>query len=316
MLFDVLLFTVGLVLLYFGADWLIRGAASLALKFGIRPLVVGLTVIALGTSMPEFIVNFFAAVSGEDGLALGNVIGSNIANIALILGVSAMVFPMNVSKGMLTREYPVLLAIMAGFYWLAKDGLISKSDGALLVLALTIFLIYIVLDAKRTNKAPVDPESIASEVLLPNWKKVLFLAGGIVLLTVGARLMVLGAVNIALVLGISSAIVGLTVVAIGTSLPELAASVMCAVRQEVDLSFGNVLGSNILNVLFVVGLIALIRPLQVDVESIDLHLPIMIGFTIVLLPIARSHYQISRLEGGFLVASFLGYMFYLILPYV
>ncbi|MCB0720173.1 MAG: calcium/sodium antiporter [Bacteroidetes bacterium] len=316
MVFDILLFVLGLALLYFGADWLIRGAASLALRFGIRPLIVGLTVVALGTSMPEFIVNFFAAVAGEDGLALGNVIGSNIANIALILGVSALVFPMNVSKRMLFREYPILVAIMFGFYYLASDGMITKSDGIMLVLALVVFLIYIVLDSRKTNKASVDTESVASEALLPTWKKVLFLVGGIALLSGGARLMVLSAIDIAEFLGVSSAIVGLTVVAIGTSLPELAASVMCAMREEVDLSFGNVLGSNILNVLFVIGLIALIRPLQVDTESIEIHMPIMLAFTVALLPIARTQYQITRVEGGLLVAGFIGYLYYLILPHV
>ncbi len=316
MLYDILRFIAGLAILYFGADWLIRGAASLALKFGIRPLVVGLTVIALGTSMPEFIVNFFAAMSGEDSLALGNIIGSNVANIALILGVSALVYPMNVSKGMLRKEYPILLGIMAGFYYLASDGLISKNDGMLLVGTLVLFLLFVVLDARRSNGEGVDTSSVAAEGLLPTWKKILFLVGGIVMLTVGARLMVIGAVNIADSLGISKVIVGLTVVAIGTSLPELAASVMCAIRQEADLSFGNVLGSNILNVLFVVGLISIIRPLSVEPDTINLHMPIMIGFTLLLLPIARTNYQISRVEGAFLVAAFIGYLYYLVLENV
>ena len=194
--------------------------------------------------------------------------------------------------------------------------MITKSDGIMLVLALVVFLIYIVLDSRKTNKASVDTESVASEALLPTWKKVLFLVGGIALLSGGARLMVLSAIDIAEFLGVSSAIVGLTVVAIGTSLPELAASVMCAMREEVDLSFGNVLGSNILNVLFVIGLIALIRPLQVDTESIEIHMPIMLAFTVALLPIARTQYQITRVEGGLLVAGFIGYLYYLILPHV
>lgn len=316
MLLDGLLFFAGLVVLYFGADWLIRGAASLALKFGIRPLVVGLTVVALGTSMPEFLVNFFAAVSGKDGLALGNIIGSNICNIALILGVSALVFPLSISKGALRKEYPALLAVMVGFYWVARDGLISQIDGLVLVAALFVFLLLVVIDARQSKSRSTEVDSVAAESLLPTWKKVGFLLGGMILLTAGAKMMVTGASSIAESLGISQVVVGLTVVAIGTSLPELAASVMCALRQEADLSFGNVLGSNMLNVLFVVGLIAIIQPLEVDTASIDVHFPVMIGFTLLLFPVARTQYQITRWEGGMLLSGFLGYMYYLLLPYV
>lgn len=317
MLLDALQFAIGLVVLYFGADWLIRGAASLALRFGLRPLVVGLTVVALGTSMPEFVTNFIAATAGEDDLALGNILGSNIANIALILGLSAMVLPLNVSPPVLRKEYPILAAAMVGFYVLSRDGLIDRGDSILLVSGLVGLLVFLVYDARRENGIPVaDPEAIATDILLPAWKKTLFIAGGIVMLTVGARLMVSGAVNIASALGVPSIVVGLTIVAIGTSLPELAASVMAAVRQETDMSVGNILGSNLLNVLFVVGSIGLIRPLRVEPTSIDVHFPVMLLFTAALLPIARSRYQISRFEGALLTAGFLGYMIYLIAPYV
>jgi len=317
MLLDALQFAIGLVVLYFGADWLIRGAASLALRFGLRPMVVGLTVVALGTSMPEFVTNFMAAIAGEDDLALGNILGSNIANIALILGLSAMVLPLNVSPPVLRKEYPILAAAMVGFYVLSRDGLIDRGDSILLVSGLVGLLVFLVYDARRENGIPVaDPEAIATDILLPAWKKTLFIAGGIVMLTVGARLMVSGAVNIAGALGVPSIVVGLTIVAIGTSLPELAASVMAAVRQETDMSVGNILGSNLLNVLFVVGSIGLIRPLRVEPTSIDVHFPVMLLFTAALLPIARSRYQISRFEGALLTAGFLGYMIYLIAPYV
>lgn len=317
MLLDALQFAIGLVVLYFGADWLIRGAASLALRFGLRPMVVGLTVVALGTSMPEFVTNFIAAISGEDDLALGNILGSNIANIALILGLSAMVLPLNVSPPVLRKEYPILAAAMVGFYVLSRDGLIDRGDSILLVSGLVGLLVFLVYDARRENGIPVaDPDAIATDILLPGWKKTLFIAGGIVMLTVGARFMVSGAVNIAGALGVPSIVVGLTIVAIGTSLPELAASVMAAVRQETDMSVGNILGSNLLNVLFVVGSIGLIRPLRVEQTSIDVHFPVMLLFTAALLPIARSRYQISRFEGALLTAGFLGYMIYLIVPYV
>ncbi len=318
MLLDFLIFSVGLVILYFGADWLIRGAASLALKFGIRPLVVGLTVIALGTSMPEFLVNYFAAVTDQDALALGNIVGSNICNIALILGVSAIVYPMSVQGSTLRKEYPIMLVVMILFYVLSIDGTISQLDGAILVAGLVAFLVFLVLDARHhgrsRNRAEDDVET--SGVLLPTWKKILFLIGGMIALTVGAKLMVDGASNIANKLGVSPVVVGLTVVAIGTSLPELAASVMCAIKQEADMSVGNVLGSNLLNVLFVVGLVALIRPLNVDTTAISIHFPVMIGFSILLLPIAWTQYKISRIEGGVLVAGFVAYISYLVFPYI
>ena len=317
MILDVLQFVFGLVVLFYGADWLIRGSASLALKFGIRPLVVGLTVVALGTSMPEFLINFMAALAGEDGLALGNIVGSNIANIALILGLSAIVFPLNVSAPVLRKEYPILLVVMFGFYALSRDGLVSKFDGGILVFSLAAFLVWLVADTRRSqNKIPADTEVASTDALLPTWKKIMFLVGGIVMLSLGARFMVSGAVRIAEALGVPSVIVGLTVVAIGTSLPELAASIMSAIRQESDLSVGNVIGSNLLNVLFVVGLVSMIRPLEVDAESISVHFPVMLLFTLALLPIARTQYQISRFEGAVLIAGFFGYMIFLVAPYV
>ncbi len=318
MLVNFVIFAIGLVILYFGADWLIRGATSLALRFGIRPLVVGLTVIALGTSMPEFLVNFFAAMDDQEGIALGNIVGSNICNIALILGISAIVYPMAVNRTTLRKEYPIMMAVMVLFYLLALDGVISHWDGVLLVSGLFAFLIFLVLDARGRADHPSSEEIEESveRIGLSPWRKALYLAGGILMLTGGARLMVKGASNIATELGIEPVVVGLTVVAIGTSLPELAASVVCAVRREADMSVGNVLGSNLLNVLFVVGLVALIQPLHVDNISLEVHFPIMLAFGLLLLPIAWTEYKITRIEGGVLLTGFIGYMAYLVMPYV
>ncbi len=317
MLVDFLIFAVGLVVLYFGADWLIRGAASLALKFGIRPLVVGLTVIALGTSMPEFLVNYFAALTGEDGLAIGNIVGSNICNIALILGISSLVFPMAVRPTTLRKEYPIMFTVMIIFYLLSLDGTISQIDGLFLVLGLVAFLLFVVFDARKASKSGDSVDDVpVSSTLLPMWQKVIFLLGGMVLLTLGARMMVYGAQNIAGALGISPVVIGLTVVAIGTSLPELAASVMCAMRKEADMSVGNILGSNLLNVLFVVGMVSLIRPLSVEPQALAIHFPVMIAFTVLLFPLAWTDYRITRLEGSLLVVGFTGYMVYLFFPYL
>ncbi|GIV59197.1 calcium/sodium antiporter [Rhodocaloribacter litoris] len=323
MLLQILLFLAGLGALYYGAEWLIKGAMSLALRFGIRRMVVGLTVVALGTSMPEFLVNFFAALWDEDSLALGNIVGSNIANIALILGMSAMVYPLAVQPPALRKEYPLMMLVMAAFYAMAWDGTISRLDGVLLVAGLAGFLAYLVLDARtETSKAEVARELLAATdgntpvELLPMWKKSLYLLGGVAGLALGARLMVSAAVNIAEALQISHVVIGLTVVAVGTSLPELAASVLCAFRREPEMTVGNILGSNLLNILFVVGLIALIRPLHVEADAITIHFPVMMAFGLLLLPLAWTGYRISRLEGTVLVLGFTGYMVYLALPYL
>lgn len=319
MILNFVIFSIGLVVLYFGADWLIRGAASLALRFGIRPLVVGLTVIALGTSMPEFLVNFFAAVTDQEGLALGNIVGSNICNIALILGLSSVVYPMTVARGTLRKEYPIMMAVMLLFYLISLDGVISHLDGVLLVIGLFGFLLFLVFDARSHGVSPTVEqisESGQEAIAMSTLKKAAYLIGGIAMLSVGARLMVSGASSIAELMGIDPVVVGLTVVAIGTSLPELAASLVCAVKKEADMSVGNVLGSNLLNVLFVVGLVALIQPLHVDTTSLKIHFPVMLGFGVLLLPLAWTQYRITRLEGGVLLTGFVGYLVYLVAPYV
>lgn len=317
MLLQFLIFLVGLGVLYLGAEWLIKGAASLALRYGIRPLVVGITVVALGTSMPEFVINFFAALSGDDGLALGNIVGSNICNIALILGFSSIVLPLAVTPGSLKKEYPIMMLVLILFYMVALDGVISKTDGMLLVLGLIGFFVFLVYDSRRhAGSVKREGQAQERERREPIKKRVLLLAGGIILLAGGARMMVYAAVNIADGLGIHQVVIGLTVVAIGTSLPELAASVVGAIKNEMDMSFGNVLGSNLLNVLFVVGLVSIMSPLQVDAESLAIHFPVMLGFGILLLPLAWTQYRISRFEGAALLVGFTGYIVYLIMPYV
>jgi cation:H+ antiporter len=326
MLYDLVIFLVGLVVLYYGAEWLIDAAAQMALDYGIRPIVVGLTVVALGTSMPEFVINVFAAVEGRHDLALGNIIGSNISNIALILGSCALVFPLVVTPQMLRKEYPMMLGAMVLFYVVALDGLISQLDGGLLVTSLVGVLAFLFYDARREKEGLVEDLDEAPAVPPvpeadpePRWKKTLRLVGGVAFLAGGARMMVYGAVNIAETLGVQEMVIALTIVAIGTSLPELAASMVGALKDEADLSVGNVMGSNLLNVLFVVGFVALVSPLEVneaESQALSLHFPIMMAFCLVLLPIAWTQHRISRLEGGALVAGFLGYVVYLILPYV
>ncbi|MEM1042060.1 MAG: calcium/sodium antiporter [Bacteroidota bacterium] len=311
MLVHVGVLLLGLVILYFGAEWLIRGASSLAVGFGIPPLVVGLTVVALGTSLPEFMTNFIAALGGNDGLALGNIIGSNIANVGLILGTSAVLVPLAVAPSTLRREYPIMLGVLVVFYLLALNETIGRFDGVLLIAGLVGFLGYLVRDVRRRSVG--DGQVTASpELTMPLWKKVLLLAGGIVGLAAGANLMVTSAVAIAEIFGIDPVIVGLTIVAVGTSLPELAASIVGVFRSETDLAVGNVIGSNLLNVLFVVGTVAFVRPLSVEAEALRIHFPVMIGFGALIL-LAWFKHRLERWHGVLLLTAFVGYMAYLVL---
>jgi cation:H+ antiporter len=321
MILDVLLFLVGLVILYYGAEWLIRGASGLALDYGIRPVVVGLTVVALGTSMPEFLVNFIAALGGDHDLAIGNIIGSNISNVALILGASAVVLPVAVTPQILRKEYPMMLGAMVLFYGVALDGTITRLDGSLLVACLLAFISYLLYDAKNNATAQsmideidVDSKDVSSsdpqDSLL---KKTLYLIGGTAGLALGAHFMVDSAVDIARSMGISQIIIGLTIVAIGTSLPELAASMVGAIKSEADLSVGNILGSNLLNVLFVVGTVSIMSPLSVEPSTLSIHFPVMLGICVMLLPIAWTRYEITRVEGGVLLATFFCYMTYVVM---
>lgn len=318
MLWHAFLFLIGLGILYLGAEWLIKAATQMALHYGIRPMVVGLTIVALGTSLPEFFINFFAAFTGEHDLALGNIIGSNICNIALILGSSAMILPLAVQPQMLRKEYPLMMGTMVLFYLVALDGQISQIDGLLMVIALLGVMAYLFIDAKRNADGPamVEVDETEANDLRSPWMKALYTVAGMAFLAGGARLMVHGAVQIANAMGIDHVVIGLTIVAIGTSLPELAASMVGVIRQEADLSVGNVLGSNILNVLFVVGALASVSPLSVQPTSLTIHFPVMLVFCVLLLPMAWTQYCITRWEGGLLFTGFLGYMAYLVFPYM
>ena len=317
MVLPVFLFFVGLLVLYLGAEGLIQGASSIALQYGIRPVIVGLTIVALGTSMPEFLVNFFALLSGESPLAIGNIIGSNISNVALILGACAVTLPLAVTPDVLKREYPVMLGVMTLFYLCALDGVIGTLDGVLMVILLLCLGVYVFLDARSTSTAVIlesmEGELDSADPELSTPAKVMYLVGGMAGLALGAHLMVDNALHIADFLNIDEVVIGLTVVAIGTSLPELAASMVGTLKKESDMTVGNVMGSNLLNVLFVVGTLAVAEPIAVAPETIRIHFPVMLGFCALILPLTWWDHEISRLEGAFLVTSFLGFMTYLYL---
>lgn len=314
------LFLIGLLVLYFGAEGLVQGASSVALQYGIPPVVVGLTVVALGTSMPEFLVNFFAVLTDESPLALGNIIGSNISNVALILGSCALVLPITITPEILRREYPIMLGVMVLFYLCALDGVIGAIDGGVMVLLLVGLGGYLLYETHQSDPAPIvdevekDLEEAPSD--LSPLAKGVYLVGGMVGLALGAHLMVDSAVAIAHRLGIATGIIGLTAVALGTSLPELAASMVSTAKEESGMSVGNVMGSNMLNVLFVVGILSIFEPLNVEPRSLRIDFPVMIAFCALLLPISWSKYRISRVGGTVLLVGFLSYMGYLMFPYL
>lgn len=310
----------GLVLLVAGAEVLVRGAAKLAAQFGIPPLIIGLTVVAFGTSAPETAVSVQAALDGSGDLAIGNVVGSNIANVLLILGLTALIAPLIVSRQLIRLDVPIMIGASLLTFGLAWDGSLSRLDGALLfagVLAYTGFLIY----SARKDKGGDDDE-FAKEFGLDEAPKPYawainlgLIIAGLVLLVTGSNFLVEGAVTLARALGLSELVIGLTVIAIGTSLPELATSIIAAFKGERDIAVGNIVGSNIFNLLCVLGLASLVSPAAIPVaaNALAFDFPVMIAVAVACLPIFFSGYRINRWEGLLFLAYYVAYTLYLIL---
>ena len=286
----------GLVLLFFGAEGLIRGSSNLAIKMGITPLVVGLTVVAFGTSTPELVVSLKAALSANSSISLGNVIGSNIANIALILGVAALIRPLDVHAKVIMREIPIMIGFSILLLLLLIDGELGLFDGLIFVFAIVIYTVVNVIMARKEKNAEVDSEfteGLKSKLGIPI--SIFLMIAGLGLLIFGANLFVQSAVAIAKMFNVSDAIIGLTIVAIGTSLPELITSIVAAYKKEADIAIGNVVGSNIFNILGILGITALIIPISsVGISNIDLG--VMLFTAIILFPLSRSGFSISRLS--------------------
>jgi cation:H+ antiporter len=281
----------------------------LVLSFGVRPLVVGLTVVAFATSMPELMVSVFAATRGASSMAAGNIVGSNIANIGLILGVAALIAPIVVARSTLSREVPIMVAASLCVYFVAMDGEIAFVDGLFLFSGLLTFLVYCVLTA-RDLSVPVDGEveQAIKGASAGQWPNVALILGGMVGLALGAELMVRGAVIIATLLGVSELIIGLSIVAVGTSLPELAASVVSAWKGDMDISVGNVIGSNIFNVLFVLGICPMLQPISIEPRLLSLDFPLMLAFCallIGLLTVMHPRLQLDRKRGVLLLGAYL-----------
>jgi cation:H+ antiporter len=316
-----LFFILGLVLLIFGAEALVRGASRLAAAIGISPLVIGLTVVAFGTSAPEMAVSVQSAFSGPSGadIAIGNVVGSNICNILLILGLSAVITPLVVAQQLVRVEVPIMIGCSALIPLLATDGTLGRGDGLLLFAGILGYTVFAIRQGRQESKA-VQEEYAEEFGEKPPGKGGLFLQVGLIfaglaMLVLGSRWLVAGAVVLARSFGVSELVIGLTIVALGTSLPEVATSVMASIRGERDIAVGNVVGSNLFNLLAVLGLAALAAPAGVNVSSAAMRfdIPIMIAVAVACLPIFFTGYCIARWEGFFFLGYYVIYTTYLIL---
>lgn len=299
-------------MLFIGAEGLIRGSSTLAIKIGITPLIVGLTVVAFGTSAPELVVSLKAALVGNSSISLGNVIGSNIANIALILGIASLIRPLYVHANIIMREIPIMIGVSILLIVLLLDGEVGFIDGLIFVLGIIVYTIVNIYMARKEKSSEVKEEfeeGLKSRLGVP--VSIIFVVIGLGLLIIGANFFVQSAVAIAKLFNISDAIIGLTIVAIGTSLPELITSIVASYKKESDIAIGNVVGSNIFNILGILGITALIVPISlIGISSIDLI--IMVLTAVLLLPLSKSGMRISRIEGLFLVAGYVAYTYYLI----
>ena len=300
--------------LFLGAEGLVRGSSSLAIRFGISPLVVGLTIVAFATSSPELVVSIKAAIDGNPGIVVGNVVGSNICNIALILGVAALISPMQVKAQVIKREIPLMIIISIVLLLVLIDGSISRWEGTMFVIGIIAYIVFSYQYVKR-EKADVEIVKEFKEGLRAKpyklWQSVLLIIGGLVFLVIGSNLFVDGAIEAAVKLGVSQAVIGLTIVALGTSLPELVTSVVASFKNENDIAIGNAVGSNVFNILSILGISSLINPISNSGITI-IDLSIMMFFTVLILPLCKSGFKLRRWEGAMLFSGYVAYMIYLV----
>lgn len=307
MLITIVQATGGLALLYLGGDRLIRGASALASHFGISPLAIGLTVVAFGTSAPELVVSVDAAISGANDIAVGNIVGSNIANIALILGLAALLRPMRVEAKIIRIDSPIMILVSIALAVVLINGQASRIEGLLLLFGLAAYTAFTFWEARREaeqvqNEFTSAMPEVRSSVLVSG----LLVLFGLALLVGGGHLLVTAAVDLATLLGISQAVIGLTIVAVGTSLPEFTTSIIATVRGQGDIAIGNVVGSNIFNILGILGLTAVIHPLEMGaIRWLDLG--VMIFLACIVTVLLSTRLRLERIEGAFLVASFFLY---------
>ncbi|MEX0662132.1 MAG: calcium/sodium antiporter [Balneolaceae bacterium] len=313
---DILFFIIGLFLLIIGAEWLVKGASKLASSLKISPLIIGLTVVAFGTSAPELAVSIKSSLTGQEAIALGNIVGSNIFNVLFILGIAALILPLTVSKQLLRLDVPLMIVLSIVVFLFSLNGVISKTEGIILVLGLLVYIFFLIYQNRKDNAAEPDRVISESKSGKSMWaKNIILVIVGLALLMVGSQWFLNGAIMIAQYFGVSELIIGLTIVAAGTSLPEVVTSVLAAIRGERDIAVGNVVGSNIFNLLSVLGISALVAPggLEISASFINFDLPVMIAVAFACLPIFFTGGVISRGEGALLLGYYVVYTLYLIL---
>lgn len=310
----------GLALLVWSADRFVEGSAAVARYVGMSPLLIGMIIVGFGTSAPEMTVSALSAYQGNPGIALGNAYGSNITNIALILGVVALIRPITVNSQVVKKELPILTVITVFAFWQIFDGEMTRTDALLLLMVFFGIMAWSVICQGINNKPDAFSEEMNSELASSNmpikWA-VVWISVGLVLLITSSRMLIFGAVAIAKSLGVSDLIIGLTIVAIGTSLPELASSIIATRKGEDDIALGNVIGSNLFNTTAVVGIAALIRPMEIPLEIINRDWPVMALLTVLIFVLAYSpgsKGRINRIEGALLLSAFIGYTIYLVMP--
>lgn len=298
---SMLMLVLGFFMLVKGADWFVEGASGIADRFGIPQLIIGLTIVAMGTSAPEAAVSITAALKGSADITIGNIVGSNILNILIILGISSIIVPLAVYKSVLRREIPFMTAVTVLLFWLGVDGKIGFLDGVVLSLIFLSYLGWLFFTARKDKEA--DMAAVEKTSL---WKSLLGTGAGLVLIIAGSRAAVDGASDMAEILGMSERFIGLTIVALGTSLPELVTSVSAARRGNADIAIGNIVGSNIFNILFVVGISALITPVPFSV-GFYIDIVTAVSACILLLCLSVQHHKLSRTGGIVLVAAYILY---------
>jgi cation:H+ antiporter len=310
MLLSYLFLVGGFILLILSGNFLVKGAVSIALKFNLSSLVIGMTIVSFGTSAPELLVSVDAALSGFPDITIGAVVGSNISNIALILGLTAIIFPIAVQRATLRTDWPMMMFSTLLFVAFVLDGELSALEGLILLVSLIIFIVWLINNSRKTHERPAVADEVDESVKkMPVWKAVFFIGLGALGLVFGADLMLKGAVEIARQFDVTERIIGLTIVAFGTSLPELITSCVAAYRKEADISIGNLIGSNIFNILAILGITAMIHPIEVSPSIINYDNYVLIAISALIFPLIYFGRKVSRGKGVFLVLFYVVYIY-------
>lgn len=311
MITSVTLLVLSLFALYIGADWLVKGSTEIALKGGISHLVIGLTIVAFGTSAPELVVSINASLTGQGDIAIGNIVGSNIFNIAVILGISSVIHPLQAKRQLTRIDIPLLILatiVLTVLFW---NGTLNRLEGSIFLIGIILYTIFSLYYSRKHEEKVEKSIGELEKQPEPWYKDILYLGGGLAILIFGSHLLINNAVSIAQELGVSEAVISLTIVAVGTGLPELTTSLVAALKKNTDIAIGNIVGSNLFNILAIAGTSSVIHPIVAkNINYIDLL--VMLGLTLLLLPVVKSGQKISRAEGWVLIVIYLCYQVWLL----